>query len=74
MTESGPNPQARIEELESRLTLADHAIGELSNEVYSQQQQLTRLDSLVNRLRDQLQQIEAAQSEKNDGDEVPPHY
>jgi uncharacterized coiled-coil protein SlyX len=73
MPEKTADAEARIDDLESRLTLADHAIQELSNEVYRQQQQLTRLDAMVNRLADHIKQVDAAQSSKP-VDDVPPHY
>lgn len=66
--------EARINDLESRLTLADHAILELSNEVYSQQKQLTELESRLKALTDYAKQIDTAQSAKPTGDDIPPHY
>jgi uncharacterized coiled-coil protein SlyX len=74
MPEKTADADARIDDLESRLTLADHAILELSNEVYRQQQQLTRLDAMVNRLADHIKQVDAAQASKTAVDDVPPHY
>ncbi len=74
MTESSPDQDARIEELQSRLALADNSILELSNEVYRQQKQLAQLESRVRQLTDRLRQLDIAPPAKNAGDEVPPHY
>jgi SlyX protein len=74
MTPSSADQQERINELESRLALADHAILELSNEVYRQQRKLEELNSLVSQLSDRIRQIGAARSEGSPGDEIPPHY
>jgi uncharacterized coiled-coil protein SlyX len=66
--------EARIADLESRLTLADHAIGELSDEVYRQQQQISALEAAIERLIDQLKRIEATQTDERPRDDIPPHY
>jgi uncharacterized coiled-coil protein SlyX len=74
VTDPNSDPTARIDDLESRLTLADHAIGELSDEVYRQQKKLTELESLIDTLTDRLQQFDATQSTRHADDDIPPHY
>jgi len=74
VTESSTDAEARINDLESRLTLTDHAIVELSNEVYRQQQQLTELESLIKALTNHIKQIDAVHSARDTADDVPPHY
>lgn len=74
MTETNEDRAARIDELESRLALADHAILELSNELYRQQKKLNEVESLIEALMNHLQQIDAAPSAQSAGDDIPPHY
>jgi len=65
---------ARIEELESRLAHQDHALLELSNELYRQQRQVADLERLVRELRDRIEPLERAQSAGSGQAEIPPHY
>jgi uncharacterized coiled-coil protein SlyX len=74
MTDPSPDQDARIEELQSRLALADNSILELSNEVYRQQQQLAQLESQLSQLTDHLKQLDTAPPAKDAGDDIPPHY
>jgi len=74
MTERSRDQNARIEELQSRLALADNSILELSNEVYRQQKQLAQLESRMIQLTDHLKQLDTAPPAKDAGNEVPPHY
>ncbi len=67
-------PDARIDELEARLAHQDHAVHELSNEVYTQQQQISKLETLVRQLAERLAPLELAQSGSKPQDEIPPHY
>ena len=68
------NYEARITELQSRLAEQDHAITELSNEVYQQQLQISKLETQLRHLADRLQSMTPPDSGSNTADEVPPHY
>lgn len=74
MTQPDQDQDARIEELQSRLALADNSILELSNEVYRQQKQLAQLESRLSRLTDHLKQLDTARPAENAADDIPPHY
>jgi len=74
MTQASTSADARIDELETRLSLQDQSILELSNEVYQQQKQIAQLESTVRRLAARLQSIELAQPPGDVPNEVPPHY
>ena len=68
------NQEARIDELESRLAQQDHALLEISDEVYQQQQQIAQLEIQVRHLVERLKSIAPAESASNPADERPPHY
>jgi len=74
MTQSNTGTDARIDDLEVRLAQQDHSVLELGKEVYRQQQQIARLESMVRQLADRLRPIESAQPADDPPDEVPPHY
>jgi len=72
-----PNPDdrdARITELESRVTQQDHALLELSDEVYRQQRQIAALEEQLKLLRTQFESSTAREATPDSGDELPPHY
>ncbi|MDD5248236.1 MAG: SlyX family protein [Rhodocyclaceae bacterium] len=65
--------EARINELEVKLSFAEDLLEELNRTVYRQQQQIDQLQLAVRDLREQL--AAAAPSEgRNLRDEIPPHY
>ena len=74
MKPSSTDPQARLDELESRLALQDQSLLELSDEVYRQQQHIERLEREVRRLAERLESVAAAAPPPSATDEVPPHY
>lgn len=63
---------ARIDELESRFTLQERLVNELSEVIWSQQQQLDALKAVVQQLETKLGGdpglVDASEHEK------PPHY
>jgi SlyX protein len=64
---------ARLNEIEAKMSLAEDLLDALNRTVFRQQQQLDRLQQDVRALRQQLQ--EAAPNEiASPGDEIPPHY
>ena len=67
------NYEARMTELQSRLAEQDHAITELSNEVYQQQLQISKLETQLRHLADRLQSM-TPDSGSDTKHEVPPHY
>lgn len=72
-----PNPDdrdARITELESRVTQQDHSLLELGDEVYRQQRQIAALEEQLNLLRTRFESATAREATPAPGDELPPHY
>ena len=65
---------ARIDELETRLAQQDQAITEMSDEVYRQQRQISKLETEISRLIDRIQGLAASEPAPGPADEVPPHY
>jgi SlyX protein len=74
MTQSDTGTDARLVELEARVAHQDHAVLELGNEVYRQQQQIARLESIVGQLADRLSSTGPAEPAAQPADEIPPHY
>jgi SlyX protein len=65
--------EARISELEIKISFAEDMIDELNRTVYKQQQQIDRLLAQVETLRDQVQAAAPAE-QRSLRDELPPHY
>ena len=65
--------EARITELEIKISYAEDMVDELNRTVYRQQQQIDRLLTQVETLRDQVQAAVAAE-QRSLRDELPPHY
>ena len=65
--------EARISELEIKISFAEDMIDELNRTVYRQQQQIDRLLAQVETLRDQVQAA-APTEQRSLRDELPPHY
>ena len=64
---------ARLTELEVKLSFTEDLVEELNRTVFRQQQQIEALQRDIRALRDQLQASLPAES-RNPADEVPPHY
>ena len=65
--------EARLSELEIKISFAEDVIDELNRTVYKQQQQIDRLLAQVETLRDQVQAAAPAE-QRSLRDELPPHY
>lgn len=65
--------EARLTELEIKISFAEDMIDELNRTVYRQQQQIDRLLAQVETLRDQVQAAAPAE-QRSLRDELPPHY
>jgi SlyX protein len=66
--------QARMAEIEAKLTLSEDLLETLNRTVYRQQQHIDRLQQEVRALRDQVEAAAAAGEPNQPRDEVPPHY
>lgn len=65
--------EARIDELEAKLSFAEDLIDELNRTVFRQQEQLDRLQQQLVLLHQQLQTVMPEET-RNLRDELPPHY
>jgi SlyX protein len=65
--------EARISELEIKISFAEDMIDDLNRTIYRQQQQIDRLLTRVETLRDQVQAAGPAE-QRSLRDELPPHY
>ena len=66
--------EARLAEIESKLTLSEDLLETLNRTVYRQQQHIDRLERELRALRDQVEAASAAAEPITPQDEVPPHY
>lgn len=66
-------PDARLTELEVKLSFTEDLMEELNRTVFRQQQQIEQLERGIRALREQLQASLPAEP-RNPADEVPPHY
>lgn len=64
----------RIERLENLVTLQDRTIEKLSDAIFEQQQQITDLEKLVERLVGKVRDIDSALDQSGGVDAPPPHY
>ena len=64
---------ARLTEIEIKLSYAEDTLEELNRTVFRQQEQIDLLQQLVLRLADQLQDI-APPERREAAEERPPHY
>jgi len=64
----------RIDDLEAKLAHQDQAILELSDEIYEQQKQITRLEAQGCELVARLESLAGGDGPTDAGDEKPPHY
>jgi SlyX protein len=65
--------EARLAEIEAKLTFAEDMLEELNRTIYHQQQQIDRLQQELRALRDALDNASPAEPILP-RDEVPPHY
>jgi len=65
---------ARIIELETKLSFQEDLIQELNSHVITQQSQIDKLETLCTLLKDQYKEIVSSLPDSASGDEVPPHY
>ncbi len=65
--------EARLIEIEIKLSYAEDALDELNRTVFRQQEQIDQLQRLVIRLSNQLQDM-APPERRDPGEERPPHY
>ena len=65
---------ARIAEIEAKLTLAEDLLETLNTTVYRQQQHIERLERDLRAMRDQVEAMSAASDPAAPRDEIPPHY
>ena len=66
--------EARIAEIEAKLTLAEDLLETLNTTVYRQQQYIERLERDLRAMRDQVEAMGAAAEPAAPRDEIPPHY
>ncbi len=64
----------RIERLENLVTLQDRTIEELSDTIFEQQQQITDLQKVMERLAGKLRELDASQDQGLGPEAPPPHY
>jgi len=67
------SPEARINELEAKLSFAEDLIEALNRSVFRQQEQLDLLQQQMMLLHQQLQNVTPPEA-RNLRDELPPHY
>ena len=72
MSEDNPL-EARITELEIKISYAEDMLDALNRTAFSQQQQIDQLIAQVRTLRDQVQATTPTEP-RSLGDELPPHY
>jgi len=64
---------ARLTELEIKISYTEDLVEELNMTVFRQQQQIDLLINEIRNLRDQMQSSQP-QEQRNLRDEIPPHY
>ena len=74
MAEIDIDKELRINELEAQLAHQDNSIEKMSDEIYRQQKQISRLEEKVRWLVERLELVTSPQSSNDQSDEVPPHY
>jgi len=66
--------EARIVELETKLSFQEDLVQELNARIITQQSQIDKLETLSSLLKEQYKEIISSLPEASSGDEVPPHY
>jgi len=74
MKQAGEDMDARISDLEARLAQQEHAMLQLSDEVYAQQQQIAEFEIKVRHLSNRLQSLSDEGAASDPGPQIPPHY
>ena len=64
---------ARLEKIETKLSLAEDMIEELNKTIYLQQRRIDLMQQEMATLRQQMQAAMPAE-QRNFADEIPPHY
>lgn len=64
---------ARLEKIETKLSLAEDMLEELNKSVYRQQCRIDQLEREMEALRQQVQTAMPAE-QRNVNEEIPPHY
>lgn len=65
--------EARLEKIETKLSLAEDMLEELNKTVYLQQRRIEQMQQEIVTLRQQVQQAMPAE-QRSLADEIPPHY
>jgi len=68
------DPAARLDDLETKLSLAEDLLDTLNMTVFRQQEQIQALQRQLNELARQLAGMGAPDANARPIDEVPPHY
>jgi SlyX protein len=66
--------EARVAELEIKLSYSDDLIETLNHRVFRQQEQIEQLQRGLRALREQRQTDDAAHAPRDPREETPPHY
>lgn len=66
--------QSRLTDLEIRLAHHEHMVEEMSEVMAQQQDEITRLNLMLRRLLDRVQNVEAGGERSPQDDRPPPHY
>ena len=64
---------ARLTDLEIKISFAEDQLDELNRTIYRQQQQIDQLMAQMNALREQVRRADRTE-QRNLRDEIPPHY
>ncbi len=64
---------ARLTDLEIKISFAEDQLDELNRTIYRQQQQIDQLMAQMNALREQVRRADPPE-QRNLRDEIPPHY
>lgn len=66
--------EKRLERLESLVALQDRTMEELNDRLFEQQQQITDLERLVQRLATKVRDLDTDYEQSGPQDVPPPHY
>lgn len=66
--------EARLIDIETKLTFQEDQLEELNKTVYQQQQKIERLEAICEALARQMRSLAEAGNEKGAANERPPHY
>lgn len=64
---------ARLTDLEIKISFSEDQLDELNRTIYRQQQQIDQLMAQMNALREQVRRADSPE-QRNLRDEIPPHY